>query len=187
MERRWAWIEDLLAHGALIELTSLNSWDEAKKLSKTFTAGGYGSQGERAKMWELASYYMVVPRAPDKLLLDLQAAWKVSFSSVWLKAQEVNIGHPRGPRRRYREGTDPTGRKYRVWRRDFDRAMVLVRPVLGWDEQRHDDSTAVTVPLPDTGEWRPLRPDGTLGEPVVSVTLRNPEAVILVRNAPPAP
>src|SRR5574340_512231 len=151
MESRWRFIDGLLAHGVLTELVSLNSWAEAnsgKGVFRKMNSGGYPSTAARLKMWELASYYMVVPASPDLLLLDLQNGWQVPFSSVWLRAQEVNIGHPTGARTVLAKGTDPTGHAYRVWSRAFDRALVLARPVIGWDEQRMDDSTAVTVPLP---------------------------------------
>lgn len=183
MESRWKFIDDLLSHGATIEMVSANSWAEADKLGNGFDAGNYGSRGARLKMWELASYYMVVPEQPDHLWIELEKQFKVPFDQVWLKAQEVNIGHPTGDRRVYREGTDPTGHKYRVWARDFDRALVLVRPRIGWDKQSYGDDTAISVELPTESTWRPVRDDGTLGDPVSSVTLRSPESVILVRGA----
>jgi hypothetical protein len=184
MTLRWRFIDSLLAAGATLELTPGYSWSEAEKLGGTFTRGNAASKAERMKMWELASYYMLVPSSPDRLLLEMQNAWDVPFSSVWLKAQEVNIGHPRGPRAVYLTGRDPTGHPYRVYARNFDRAVVLVRPIVGYDHQRYDDSTAITVPLPRGASWWPLRADGSLGDPVTAVTLRNPEAAILVRRRP---
>lgn len=185
MESRWKWIEDLLSHGATVEMVPLNSWEEANKavgVFRTFTPGEYPTRAARKAMWELASYYMVVPERPDHLLVELLSGWKVPFSEVWLEAQEVNIGHPLEARRIVQRGTDGLGNSYRVWEREFDRALVLVRPLASWREKRFDDSTAVNVPLPTNATWRPLRADGTLGEPVTFVTLRSPEAAIVVRE-----
>ncbi|HEU4643894.1 MAG TPA: hypothetical protein VFS44_15700 [Gemmatimonadaceae bacterium] len=182
MQERWKFIEDLLSKGVTVEMVSANSWSEADKLGSGFDAGSYASRGGRLKMWELASYYLVVPENPDHLLIDMEAAWKEPFDKMWLKAQEVNIGHPTEDRHVYQDGKDATGHTYRIWARNFDRALVLVRPRIGWDTQSYGPETAVKVPLPTGVTWRPLREDGTLGEPVRSVMLSNPESAILVRE-----
>lgn len=185
MEGRWTFLDDLLRHGALLELVSQNSWGEVnsrRSVFATYSPGNYSSSAARWKVFELASYYMVVPASPDRLLLDMANSWSVPFSEVWLRAQEADIGHPRGARAVTAKGKDPTGHDYRVWARPFDRALVLIRPVVGWDKQRFDDTTAVTVPLPHGQSFRPLHDDGTLGSPVTQVTLRNSEAAILVKD-----
>lgn len=186
MAERWRWVDTLLAHGVLVELVPQNSWAEANSdrgVWRTWTAGNSPSKALRLAMWELSSYYLVVPRSPDHLLLSLQNAWKVPFSTVWLRAQETDIGHPTAPRRVYLRGTDPLGTHFTVWARDFDRALVLVRPSVGWKNRRFDDATGVTVSLPDSARWRVLLPSGSLGETVTSVRLRNAEAAILVNAA----
>jgi len=185
VEGRMKFFSDLLDHDVLTELVSLDSWSEVnsrKGVFASYTPGDYSSSAERLKMFELATYYMVVPKKPDLLLLDLQNAWTVPFSQVWLKAQEVNIGHPHAPRTLMATGVDATGHKYHVWSRDFDRALIVMRPVIGWDQQRFDDSTIVRVPLPRGQVLRPLRGDGTLGDPVTELALRNSEAVILLKE-----
>ena len=184
MPERWRWIDSLLARNVLVELVTLDSWDDAKNprgVFSTYTPGDYSSKSERLKMWELASYYMVVPAMPDHLLLDLQNAWTVPFSSVWLRAEEFDVGHPLGVRRLYRTGRDPVGNNYQVWARDFDHAVVLARPTAWWKDQTYGDTTAVSIPLPNGEALRLLHGDGALGPPVTSVTLRNAEAAILVK------
>jgi len=186
MEGRWTFLDDLLGHGALLELVSQNSWGEVnsrRSVFATYSPGSYSSSAARWKVFELASYYMVVPRSPDRLLLDMSNSWSVPFSDVWLRAEEADIGHPLGARAVMAQGKDPTGHDYRVWARSFDRALVLIRPVVGWDTQRFDDSTVVTVPIPRGQSLRPLQDDGTLGSPVTQVTLRNSEAAILVKDS----
>ena len=186
MTERWRWVDTLLTHHVLVELVPLSSWDEANSnvgVFRRWTAGDSPSKAARLTMWELASYYLLVPKEPDLLLLALQNAWKVPFSQVWLGAQETNIGHPLAARRVYLGGKDPLGNGFTVWARDFDRALVLVRPTGGWKDQRFDDSTAVTVPLPDSARWRRLLANGRLGDTVTAVRLRNAESAIVVNAA----
>ena len=59
--------------------------------------------------------------------------------------------------------------------REFDKALLLVRPPVG----SYDDITGQNFRLPNT--MRPLRMDGSLGEPVADLVLRSGEAAILVR------
>lgn len=184
MTDRWNWVDSLLAHNLLVEFVTLDSWDDANAGHgpfATYVPGNYASKAERLKMFELASYYMVVPASPDKLFLDLQGAWKVPFEKVWLKAQEYDVGHPTGPRRVIQSGKDSTGTGFKIFARDFDHALILARPTGTWKNKVFGDNTAVTVPLPDDQSLRPLHGDGTLGSPVSSVTLRNSEAMILIR------
>lgn len=184
MPDRWNWVDSLLAHNVIVELVSLDSWDEANGRHgqlATYTPGNYTSSAERLKMFELASYYMVVPASPDRLFLDLENAWKVPFDKVWLKAQEYSVGHPTSPRRVILTGQDSTGTGFKVWARDFDHALVLARPNGTWKNRNYGDGTAASVPLPDGQALRPLHGDGTLGTPVATVTLRAGEAMILIR------
>jgi hypothetical protein len=119
---------------------------------------------------------MVVPSSPDKLQLQLVNTWDRPFSSVWIKAQEANIGHPTGPRQQ------KAGLGGLVYQRDFDRGLIVMHAQTGWDAQQYDDATAISIPLPAGETWLPLHADGTLGAPVTSVKLRNAEAAILVKQ-----
>ena len=184
MPDRWKWVDTLLTHNVLVELVSLDSWADANGMHgvfATYAPGNYASQAERLKMFELASYYLVVPSSPDHLFLDLENAWKVPYDQVWLKAQEYDVGHPTGPRHVIQTGSDSTNQGFSIWAREFDHALILARPSGSWKVKNFGNSTAVTVPLPNGESLRPLHGDGTLGAPVTSVMLRNAEAVILVR------
>ena len=66
---------------------------------------------------------------------------------------------------------------WKVLARDFTKALVLVKPYAGgpWS-----DATATEHVL--TGAFRPLRADGSLGEPVRNLRLRGGEAAILLRG-----
>jgi hypothetical protein len=152
---------------------------------KTRLGGSADSAFHRIKMIELASYYMVVPHSPDKLQLQLVNEWSRPFSTVWITAQEANIGHPTAARQMLSQSvatTDPFGQQVAVYQRDFDRALVIVRPQTGWGTQRYDDASAISIPLPSSETWVPLHADGTLGAPVTTIKLRNAEAAILIKK-----
>ncbi|HEX6534677.1 MAG TPA: Ig-like domain-containing protein [Gemmatimonadaceae bacterium] len=184
MANRWTWIEGLRDAGVTVDIGPVYSSTYLNDHPDMYPSGGlYHTSAERSKMWELSSYYMIVGSNPDGLNLALETGWKTAYSSRWLKAQEANIGHPTAPRSEYRTGTDPTGKPYTVYGRDFDRALVLVRVQRGWGSQTYGSETAVSVPLPTGEQWLPLHADGTLGAPVTSIKLRNSEAVILVKKS----
>ena len=181
----WTWIDKLLEAGIFVDLVdALDYADMAAVVRKDF-GGSTDSAYHRIKMAELASYYMVVPSTPDRLALQLVNMWDRPYSSIWLRAQEANIGHPTGPRHRIVRdvpAADPTGQKVQVFARDFDRALVLFRSQVGWSAQHYGDSTAISIPLPAGETWLPLNPDGTLGAPVTHLALRNADAAILIKQ-----
>jgi hypothetical protein len=96
-----------------------------------------------------------------------------------MPAIEADVGHPREARHVIASGVDSAGQKYRIFARDFDNAYIVIRPQIDWRKQTYADSTGVAVPLPSP--MRPLHRDGTLGDAVSSVTLRNVEAAILFK------
>jgi hypothetical protein len=180
----WSWIDKLLGASASVNFVDAIDYSDMGGVSPRL-GGGRDSAYHRIKMVELASYYMVVPHSPEKLQLQLVNEWSHPFSSVWITAQEANIGHPTVVRRQVSAGiasTDPLGQLVSVYERDFDRALVIVRPQTGWGTQRYDDASAVSVPLPTGETWLPLHADGTLGAPVTSIKLRNAEAAILIKQ-----
>jgi hypothetical protein len=183
----WGWIDKLLSAGVFVDLVTAQDYSDIKtgralQLANGSIDGAY----QRLKMSELASYYMVVPKSPDRIALQLLNTWDHPYSQLWLKAQEANIGHPTEARRRVSQDvpeTDPTGQKVLLFERDFDRALVVFRAQTGWGIQRYDAPSAVTVALPKDVSWLPLHADGTVGSSVASVSLRNAEAVILIKGA----
>jgi hypothetical protein len=180
----WSWIDKLLAASASVNFVDALDYSDMSAVSVRFGSRS-DSAYHRIKMVELASYYMVVPHSPEKLQLQLVNEWSRPFSTVWITAQEANIGHPTAVRRQVSDGivsTDPAGQHVAVYERDFDRALVIVRPQTGWGTQRYDDASAVSVPLPAGETWLPLNADGTLGAPVTSIKLRNAEAAILIKQ-----
>jgi hypothetical protein len=184
MPTRWKWVEDLLAMGVKVDLVSPYSAKWMDDHPSQFPKGNYPTSGQRLNMWVLASYYMVVGPTPDGLFFHpLGPNWDTRFADYWFKGVEANIGHPTGARSVRVKGTDPTGKGYTVYQRDFDRALVLMRPQQGWDNQSYGDATAVEVTLPSGESWLPLVADGTLGAAVTKVKLRNAESLILVKKS----
>jgi hypothetical protein len=183
MPSNWQWIESLVNSGVFVDMVAAYSTTYANSIPTTFPHGNSATSAQRMKLWELASYYLVVPSNPALLALQLENAWNVPYSSMWLRAQEANIGHPVGARVFASRGTDPLGQAYVVYTREMDRALIVVRVNQGWGAHSYIDGTAVTIPLPTTDQWLPLHADGTLGAAVTSVTLRNVEAAILVKGS----
>ncbi len=184
MTERWRWVEELLALGVDVDMESPYPASWGDEHSYEYPKGNYATSGQRLRMWELASYYMVVGQSPDGLYLHLKAPdWQTPLSDYWLPAIEANIGHPVNARSEKAQGTDPTGQAYTIYQREFDRALVLIRPQRGWGTQNYEDATAVDVTLPSGEVWLPLHADGTLGASVTSVKLRNSESLILVKRS----
>jgi hypothetical protein len=184
MNGRWQWVENLLSHDVDVDMVSPYpaSWGDEHPYQ--YPKGNYATSGGRLRMWELASYYMVVGQNPDGLYFHIKAPdWQTPFADYWLPAIEANIGHPVGPRSEKARGTDPTGQAYTIYQREFDRALVLIRPQTGWGTQNYKDATAVEVTLPSGETWLPLHADGTLGASVTKVKLRNSESLILVKKS----
>jgi hypothetical protein len=180
----WSWIDRLLGASASVNFVDAIDYSDMNAVATRF-GSSRDSAYHRIKMFELASYYMVVPHSPEKLQLQLVNEWSRPFSTVWITAQEANIGHPTVVRRQLSQGiasTDPLGQLVTVYERDFDRALIIARPQTGWGTQRYDNTSAVTVPLPTGETWLPLNANGTLGAPVTTIKLRNSEAAILIKQ-----
>jgi hypothetical protein len=181
----WAWIDKLLANGVFVDLVNAYDMSDAVKLP---SKNGYGTDSldayHQLKMWELASYYMVVQKDPSTVALQLVNMWDRPYSTLWIKAQEANIGHPTALRVQARNsGTDPAGNGVVIYTRDFDRALIAIRPQTGWGTQVYGPTTAIPFALPPGETWLPLRWDGTLGAPVTSVSLQNATAQILIKGS----
>jgi hypothetical protein len=182
----WKWIDKLLVMGEFVDFVSTRDYDDMPGPVKRHYDVSVQSAFWRLKLADLASYYMVVPEKPDHLALQLSNSWSHPFSTLWLRAQEADIGHPTGARHLLTDGVakmDAAGQHVQIFERDFDRALVLFRVQTGWGAQIYGDTTAVSIPLPMGEAWLPLGADGSLGSPVTSVDLRNADAIILVKRS----
>ena len=178
MENRWKYVESVLAAGA-----SMNVLPDRGALPVTYTSGGSATPTARRRMWELASFYLVAPPQPGLLFLNsLGDSWSEPFATSWSRAVEADIGLPTAGRTIIAEGRDPTARAYRVWGRDYTRALVLVRPVVDWNMTTYGDETGIEIDLPTGERFRPLNADGGLSPAVQRVLLRAGEAAILIKE-----
>jgi hypothetical protein len=154
---------------------------------------GYPAGGDptdpRTQLATLACYYLLADPEATFLMFFGGHEPATTWRRHWAPAAAFDVGKPAGSWSRIAEGDDPANpaMKYRLYRRTYERAVVLfkplshkpgdwkVRPTLG-------DDTATDH---DLGEpYRPLRADGSLGEPVTRVRLRNGEGAILVKSQP---
>ncbi|MEO7040228.1 MAG: hypothetical protein ABI186_09390 [Candidatus Elarobacter sp.] len=181
-EGRWTQIDHLLASGVYTEFVtaiSYSEWAGVTHKHPSFDGGLYSSPTERGQMSQLASYYMAVGDDPQQLSFDQQNFWNIRPDKAWASAVEVDVGHPVQARHIIARGADPKGQQYRIYAREFERALVLVRPAVDWRTTVYGDDTAIEVPLPKP--MRLLHRDGTLGASVTSVKLRNVDAAILIK------
>ena len=182
MGARWRWAERLTSGGVFVNFVSAYSSQDIANMSY-YPAGNSPTNVQRGKLWELASYYLAVPASPKLFAIQMEQLWNKPYSTLWVKAQEANIGHPVTPRAVLSTGTDPLGHPFVVYNRDFDRALVLLRLQQGWGSQTYTDATAITVPLPAGERWIPLNADGTVGAAITTIKLRNSEAAILLKGS----
>ena len=181
MEGVWSYIERLIASGALVHFSTGVTAATKNQARQDMNAGNYRTVADRILLFEYASYLMIVdPQRMDGLTFNSYGNGSVPMESVWLRAFETDLGAATAQRRVQLRGTDANARDFRVWVRDFNRALVLIRPKSKYDYDRYGDATAVDVDLPE-GSWRMLMPDGAIISPVTSVRLRNSEAAILLK------
>ena len=148
-----------------------------------YTSGSYASPGARAQIMELAMYYLGKDRENKLAYFDILGAWTVPYVQSWTYAQEVDIGIAVGDYYIFQTGTDPAGNGYTIYARDFEKAIVLVRPKGNWNQDIFGDSTAVNVNL--GGNYYIVYADGSISvNPVATINLRNSEGSILLLETP---
>jgi hypothetical protein len=179
----WDAVDWYLDHDVYTDFVGLESWSDLARpsMAKRYPGGDYASPPLRGKMVQLASYYMVVPSDPQRLGLQIESVRGFVPDSVAMRVMEYDVGHPIGERRVIMNERDPLGQRARVYRRDFDHAIVMIRPVAYWADTVMTNETKVKVPLPEGGPWLRVEPDGTT-RPVTDLWMRNSDAVILVHG-----
>ena len=128
-------------------------------------------------MHSLVNYWIA---RQDRYTYYSQAPTASPLSLSWVRAREFDLGAPlNAVYWQWQSGTDAVGQELRIYRRDYARAVLLSRPVVGWPAS---PDWATPGPLYGLGgTFRLLYPDGTLGPPVTSIALALGEAVALVR------
>ena len=177
---RWSFLDGVIADGAIVDVSP------KRELPSGFDAGNSPSATDRRLLWQLASYYMVVPTGkPDAVAFNLGPKWDRPFSERWMGAVEVDLGRPVGDREIAFDVPAPGGHgeRARVWMREFERAIVLVRPADEGGDGEFGDGTAVAVPFVKGGVYRPVTAEGSVGPGLDRLVLRAGEAAILLKPA----
>jgi hypothetical protein len=137
---------------------------------------------------ELATlaYYLLLAN-PSTTFLDYDGGYDPSgpWSQHWFPAMNANIGQPLGSWSLFASGPDPSNQAltYQIYQRSFTNALVLYKPLSYGNGVTGTtaDNTATTQSL--GGTYYPLEADGTLGAPITSITLRNGEGAILIKES----
>jgi hypothetical protein len=157
---------------------------------------------DRGKLFTLALYYLVHNRNTYYSYQTVSSHQKVEPLQEWQwnPAVQYDIGAPAavpagvsdfdgrtGTTEHYvfASGPDPydSTLTYSVLARNFTKGIVLAKMMpMG---SVADAQSATTHPL--DGTYYPLRSDGTLGQPVTQVILRNNEGAILIRSSMVSP
>lgn len=183
LEERWNFVDTLVQKGAYVEWVNAYTWENAGPWA-SIPAGNQPTSILRLKMAELCSYYMIVPAIASKVSLFMaNDGWKTPHPRQWMKAIEVDVGHPLSPRVLVYEGKTGNGKPVRIWRREFGKALVFMRSKVSWDYNEYGDESGVSLKLPSGEKWYPLSGDGTLGSPATSVMLRNPEGMVFIKGS----
>ena len=179
----WPVVEHYMSHDTYVDFVGAETWTDMlnpKWLTK-FPGGNYALPVYRAKVQQLANYYMLVPADGDVSRFGLQidnVRLTLTPDSVDLPIYRYDVGRPTGARAVWLDTKDALGQTARVYRRDFDHATILMRAVTTYRDTVFTDTTAVPVPLPAGGPWDMVTPYGQL-RPLDSLRLRLSESVIL--------
>jgi hypothetical protein len=140
----------------------------------------------RTQIGALAYYYLLAD--PETTYLVFFGGYEpaTSWTRHWVPAAAYDVGKPLGKWSQRATGPDPSNAalSYRLYQRVYEKALVLFKPL------SHTRGMVVTASLGDEtatkhelqGTYRPLLPDGTLGGPITSITLRNGEGAILIKS-----
>ena len=143
----------------------------------------------RTQLGVLAYYYLLAD--PDSTFLTIFGGFEpgTTWKRHWIPAAAHDVGRPTGRRSVFATGPDPAKPTltYRVYQRRYEKAWVLFKPLSyvrgGWREKvSTGDDSATHHPL--GGQYRPLHADGTLGDRVDTISLRNGEGAILIKAEP---
>jgi len=140
----------------------------------------------RMQLATLAYYYLIAD--PDSTMLMFYGGFEpnTTWSRHWCAAVAYDVGKPVGKWSLFASGADPatSGLTYRIYQRAYDNALVLYKPLSYARGSKAspslEEETATKHDL--KGAYRPLAADGSLGQPVTSISLRNGEGAILVKS-----
>jgi hypothetical protein len=139
----------------------------------------------RMQLGVLAYYYLLAE--PDWTYLTFFGGYEpgTAWDRHWSPAVAFDVGRPTGKQSVFATGTDPaaTDLTFKVYQRQYEKALILFKPLSHHRAAKTaatiEDNTATKHDL--GGTYRQVQPDGSLGPPITSISLRNGEGAILAK------
>jgi hypothetical protein len=182
MSHHWGYFEDLA--GMVARRAALT---DPSPLAVIDSHPQNGSPTDpRMQLATLAYYYLIAD--PDSTVLMFYGGFEpnTTWSRHWCPAVAFDVGKPVGKWFPFASGNDPagSGMTYHIYQRAYDNALVLYKPLSyargSKTKASLGDETATKHDL--LGDYRPLSADGTLGNSINTISLRNGEGAILVKS-----
>jgi hypothetical protein len=178
----WSAFDDL---AAMVERRRLLTKPSALAVIDSHAPGGK-QDDPRVLIGVLTYYYLLAD--PDTTFLmffggqDPNGAW----TKHWTAAVAYDVGKPTGKWSEFATGPDPSNKDltYKVLQRTYSNALILHKPLSHVRGNRTPPKIGEETETKHElkGTYRPLLADGTLGPPVTSISLRNGEGAILIKE-----
>jgi hypothetical protein len=177
----WPYIDKLLAAQVFVNLVPPYQFGEYEHGSASRDQQVPPNQMDtpRGKLCELVSYYMIVTD-PALLGLSIENSWSALPVQDYLPQIDAPIGRALEPRQ--------TGRvdSHNYYTRRFSNGLVMFNPVHARDVagqppvNNFGAGGASVITLPTDRKYARVLADGTLTAPVLTITLRYPEAALFL-------
>lgn len=146
--------------------------------------GNYSSAMDRHQMHALTEYW-IAKQGQYTYYAQCPSDY-VALSQFWCKSREYDVGTPVDSLySTWQSGTDSAGQSFKIYKREYTKALMLSRPVLGWPSNPNYGVKTQQYTLP--GTFRLLHYDGTLGPEITSIGLCMGEAITLVKSGSTTP
>jgi hypothetical protein len=145
---------------------------------KNINGCNYSTPLKRHQMYSLTNYW--IAKQGDLVWFEQRPIGSY-LGDFWYKAQERNVGEPKGSYTIWETGKDAAGQNFRIYRRDYSSgAIMLNRSRFGWNDADNRDYGTKTPLYNLNGSYRILYSDNTLGPVIQQVGLCLGEAVTLI-------
>jgi hypothetical protein len=156
----------------------------AYEILDTLPTNGVDANDPRMQTGSLAMYYLIADPNLSFLMVNGGNEPASGWQRHWIGAVTFDVGKPRGKASVVATGQDPANQAltYKVYGRQYDNALVLFKP-LSYTRGQSGGIGSNTATVHKLDEWyRIVNADGSLGDRVNQVSLRNGEGVILARS-----
>ena len=159
------------------------SGGRAFEILDSLPSNGFDANDPRVQIATLAMYYLIAD--PDRSFLMINGGNEpsTSWNRHWFPAITYDVGRPRDRWSVLAAGSDPSDSRldYKVYQRIYENALVLYKP-LSYTRGRTGMTTDATATLHSLDGWyRSVQADGSLGQRINQIRLRNGEGAILIR------